>query len=252
MKTSLVLLLSFASSLLAGDFVDLGKTLEENAAAITTLETKIRGRIKRITGLDASLKIERIEVVLLSDANIPYLNSRLKAKTGILVRFAPGKLKWSLPLSGKPDPYTRFFSVYLDSDATRVLAVKSRLETRSPDIHPEPSPESGAKQLSDFGNEVYLSFPMDDPAITFMQALEVTRHGGIGHPLIAHEIDGFYVMHSRLSSKPKPVWIINLRGLPPNSFNGDPYPAWQCNFARGVVDAMSGEWMFGCNCPRPY
>ena len=216
--------------------------------------------MKRFTALDASFTIENAEIVSLSELNIPFLTRQIKDQTGIRVRLTPGKIKWGPPLTGIEDPYVRHFTVYLDADAKRIFAVTSRLAERSPDIHAELSPEEAERRLRATG-AIYDSFPMADPKISFLEALETMRQSSIANPPLAQEIDGFYIMYGSLDlsdgtfrQKPHPVWIINLRGLPPREFH-NPYleggsshkqpPAWRRNSTRDIVDAVTGKWIVG-------
>ncbi|MEI9893698.1 MAG: hypothetical protein WDN28_07300 [Chthoniobacter sp.] len=226
--------------------------------ATSIVSPQILDCVKRLTGLDAS-SVAEAERVSLSELNIPFLSAQLRDETGIRVRFAPGKIHWSLPYHGREDLYARYFTVYLDAEAKRILAVTSHLAERSPDIHAELSPEEAEKDLR-LSGAVYQSFPTVDPNITFLEALETVRASGYGYPPLAQEIDGFYVMYALRDQAPRPVWIINLRGLPPFPFhrpfgtigrNAMEPPAWKRNYARNIVDAISGKWIIGANGPGP-
>lgn len=213
--------------------------------------------VTRFTGLDTLFTIESAERVTLSELNIPFLAAQNKDQTGIRVDLTPGKINWPLPHHGFEDPYVRHFAVYLDTDAKRILAVTSRLAERSPDIHAELSPEEAEKRLR-LSEESYDSFPTVDPGITFMDALESVRKNGIASPSVAQEIDGFYVMYGLRREKPQPVWVINLRGLPPLAFPGIAWggravlpPAWKRNYMRNIVDGVTGKWLSGANGPGP-
>jgi hypothetical protein len=258
MKTLLVLSLSLLMrSVSPAD----GTTQSPGTTALPPLE-RIQSRIARVTGLEASFTIDKIEAVSLKELNIPCLSPQLADKRGVRVKFAPGKMKWTPPMRGVNDPYVRYFTVYLDADGNQVLAITSRLEKRSPDIHDDPPPERTAVLLSQM-SEVYESFPTVDPKITFMEALDTVRARGVGYPPLAQEIDGYYVMESRLGRPAQPVWVINLRGLPrlpapsiPARPDGKATeykapPIWQDNHLRNVVDAATGAWLFGTNSPGP-
>jgi hypothetical protein len=259
MKILLVLLLSLVMrSVLNAD----GTAPAAGPTAPPSLE-HIQSRIARVTGLEASFSIDTIERVSLKELNIPCLSPQIADKWGVRVRFAPGKMKWTPPMRGVEDPYVRYFTVYLDADANRVLAITSRLAKRSPDIHDNPPPERTTVLLYQSSHEVYESFPADDPKFTFMEALDAVRAKGVGYPPLAQEIDGFYVMDSRLDRPAQPVWVINLRGLPPSPALSIPAspggkvteykdpPIWQNNHLRNVVDAVTGAWLFGTNSPGP-
>lgn len=216
----------------------------------------ILDRIKRVTALDVISPIEKSAFTSLSEVNIPFLSSQIKDQIGIRVRLTPVKIRWPLKTAIVADQYTRHFTVYLDSDAHRVLAVISRLAERSPDIH-EPTAAVAEGHLRRC-NELYLSFPSVDPQVTFMRALEAIPEG-ISQ---AQEIDGVYVMYSHIGETPQPVWAITLRGSPPrtSSYNLPVLPKgmvlkespiWMRNFMRYVVDATTGRLLLSANTPQP-
>src|SRR5260370_39265372 len=118
---------------------------------------------------------------------------------------------------------------------------------------PMPWSSDGAKQLRSEG-EVYVGYPDEDPRIDFLGALERIQDEGIGSPLLAKEIHGVYVLDSQMGSKPKAVWAITLRGLPPLPAHGrgaGRVPVWQRNQMRNVVDAVTGRVLFASNTPQP-
>jgi hypothetical protein len=242
------------AGLLVGVQALAGNTVEASKPPAMPPQERILDCLKRTTALDSSFGIDKVEIVPLAGLNIPFLSAQIKEKKGIRVRLIPGKIKWSGPREGSVDRYVRYFAVYLDAEANRVLAVTSRLEKRSSDIHPDPSPEVMAAQLS-HASEAYEAFPTADPKVTFMEALEAVCVHGVGYPPLAQEIDGFYLMDSRATN---PVWIINLRGLPPLPATSNPGggklvtpPIWKDNHLRNVVDAATGKWLFGTNIPGP-
>ena len=252
MKISIALrLCSFASCLLA---INLAVASDE--LSTTPTKQQILDCVKRFTGLTPSFVPDKTERVSLAGLNIPFLTSQIKEKIGIRVQFTPGKINWIGIRSGVTDSNVRHFSVYLDADAKRVLAVTSALADRSPDIHPEPSPETAETEMRKMGI-IYDSFPAIDPKVTFMDALPKVRSGS---PIRAQEIDGFYVMYKTAANQLIPAWIIHMRGLPPRPFR-DPFktpnepsrqpPVWTRNYGRDVVNAITGEWILGGNWAPP-
>jgi hypothetical protein len=214
--------------------------------------------IQRVTALNTVSPVSETQRVALTEINIPFLASQFKDQVGIRVRLAPVKIMWGQGRARQEDRSLRHFTIYLDSEANKVLAVTCRLTERSPDVR-EASVEEAEKQLRNHG-EVYVSFPEENPKFSFMDALEEVRTNGRGDPEMAQEIDAVYVMHSVAKKEPRPVWVITLRGLPPytvrNSMREDGRvskqpPVWRRNMWRKVVDANTGKWIFGSNSPRP-
>ena len=196
--------------------------------------------VKRYTGFDESDGVEKIEPVPLSTLNVPFLSSKLNAETGIHVRFASGKIKWRPPLNEIDDPYERHISVFLDAEAKRLLAVTIRLGIRPPDIQVLPLGEQ--EQRLRASGTIYESFPANVPKVSFLQALAAVHAKGLGKPLRAKEIDGFYLnlAFPRSKSETTARWIIILRGLPAFGM-----PSWHstATFTRNGVDPTTGEWI---------
>ena len=116
---------------------------------ISPLPTKrISDCISRITGLDNLSPIEKKQRISFSEVNIPFLSPKIKGQGGIRVDFSPARTKWSTTEFSVADPYVRNISVYLDAEANRIVAVTAHLPERSPDIHPEPSPDSAEIRTS--------------------------------------------------------------------------------------------------------
>jgi hypothetical protein len=119
-------------------------------------------------------------------------------------------------------------------------------------MRPLPSGASAQEQLQ-AEKEIYHQFPLEDPKVSFLDALDIVLTEGIGSPFVAKAIHGVYVMHSRMDSRPRPVWAITLRGIPPLPARGeyaDTIPVWKRNHIRNVVDAMTGENLFATNSPQ--
>ena len=99
--------------------------------------------------------------------------------------------------------------------------------------------------------------PDEPPQITFLQAIDRVLAGGMGSPFLAKEIDGYYVRHARGDQEPRPVWIVELRGLPPYPLKGggpgfdseEVSPRYR-NHMRNVVDARTGQVLFANNLPQ--
>jgi hypothetical protein len=220
---------------------------ESNKSLVKPSRQQILDCVKRFTAWDESFAIASVESVSLSELQLPFLSHQLQDQTGIRIRFEPGKIK--LP-GGFDDPYMRYFTIYLDADARQLLGVKSRLAERSPDIHDGPSVEEVETRLR-AAKQIYESFPLEAPKVSFMDALESVRAGSLSSPRDAQEIDGFYLMYKAGDQKPYPVWIIYLRGLPPmhmmRPFGGPQPPVWTRNHTHSIVDAVTGKCIVSGN-----
>ena len=163
-------------------------------------------------------------------------------------------LRLSSAIEGYRDTYEREFTVRTSGE--RVLEIHASAHESDVDMLPPPSAADTAEQLTEHG-ERYLGLPDEAPQLTFLQAVDRVLAEGIGSPFQAKEIDGYYVMHARGSEEPRPVWIVELRGLPPYAVKSAPdvdseaVPRWQRNHMRNVVDARTGRVLFANNLPQP-
>lgn len=157
-------------------------------------------------------------------------------------------------VEGYSDSYRREFTVRTSGE--HILEVHASAQESDADLLPRLSAQDTAEQLRE-NDERYAGLPEEAPQLTFLQAVDRVLAEGIGSPFQAKEIDGYYVQHARGGEEPHPVWIIELRGLPPYSVKGPPgfdseaVPRWQRNHMRNVVDARTGRVLFANNLPQP-
>jgi hypothetical protein len=218
-----------------------------------TNEADATARAIRLTQLDrVSSKISARRVRITQDL-IPFLGKQFIGRAAWRVDFEDASLKLDSAIPGFEDQYRRKFSVFLGESNGELLYINSKFRGAAPDMRPEPTGEPAEVQLLSEG-EIYHGLPEVQPKISFLDALDIVLSKGMGSPFLAKEIDGAYVLHSRMASRPKPVWMIMLRGLPPmpaRGSAGDKVPVWQRNHMRNVIDAMTGEFMFATNSPQP-
>ena len=152
---------------------------------------------------------------------------------------------------GFTDPYLRTLTVWLDADTAQCLGIFVTSPAEDPEMRPEPPAETAEVQLL-AEKEVYRGIPPEDPKVTFLGALESILSMGVSSPFFAKEMDGVYVMESKLGSVLRPVWVVSLRGLPPRPVHrpGVFVPVWQRNHMRNVVDALTGSVLFANNSPQ--
>lgn len=202
------------------------------------------GQLTREPPVARRAKIER--------SNTPFLWRALIGREVWHVDFDKVSLRLKTAAPGFKDPYERHFTVVLDADTAQCLNISSSAGVPDPDMLPEPPADAAEAQLRG-EQEIYHSIPAEEPKITFLEALENILAKGIGSPFLAKEIDGLYVMESKLGSELRPAWIITMRGLPPRPVHraGVYVPEWQRNHMRDVVDARSGTVLFATNSPQP-
>ena len=227
--------------------------IAQHDGAIATAEEAV-SRANAFTRLDTVSGPPTATLVKVTEDVTPFLRERNAGKAAWRVEYPKSSLKFASAAADLTDRFRRRFAVMLEAASGRLLFVTSTYEGRpDPDIRPMPSSSAGAKQLSNEG-EVYHGYPDGDPQIDFLAALERILDTGIGSPFLAKEIHGAYVLHSHMGSKPKPVWAITLRGLPPfpaHGPHGARVPVWQRTHMRNVVDAVTGQVLFATNSPQP-
>jgi hypothetical protein len=206
---------------------------------------------KHLTGLgDLARRISAQRVAVATD-DTPFLAPQIIGRQAWSVVFEGVSLKLRSSIPGYPDRYRRRFVALLDEDTGRLLGVSNKPE--APDMVPPPRGASAEAQIRGSG-EVYQGWPEVEPKLTFLDALDAVLSKGGGSPFLARAIDGLYVMHSRLGSAPRPVWIVTLWGLPPMAVGGpggDAVPVWQRDHMRNVLDAMTGQVLFATTVPQP-
>lgn len=210
-------------------------------------------QVFRVTQLGVVSKKASAKETILATDDTPFLSAQFIGRPVWRVEFEQGSLKLKSAVPSFPDAYLRKFIVTIDKNTGRLIRVESKSEEKIRDIHPEPSPVSAENQMR-VGKEIYAGIPDVDPKIAFMDALDIVLAKGIGSPFLAREICGVYVIHSKMGSQPRPVWVITLRGLPPMPLRGssrDSVPVWQRNHMRNVVDALTGEFLLATSVPQP-
>lgn len=160
---------------------------------------------------------------------------------------------WSFALDSSPpgfrDKYKRTVDVVLDAKDGFLVSVRSRWPENEPSIAPEPDAASAAEQMERAGGEKYLEFPIALPAISFLGALDTIQRSG-GAPLSSKQIVGQYVVRSTRYHKPRSIWAITFRGVPPIK----PPPGLPTDAIyqrRWIVDAETGKWLSMSNIPKP-
>jgi hypothetical protein len=211
---------------------------------------------KRRTGLGDPARKVSAERVLVSATDAPFVAAKIIGRRAFRVTFEDIRLKLPSSIPGFPDRYRRRFVVLLDEETAQVLGIENPYEGQDPDLLPPPSSASAEAQIRGT-DEVYTGLPDEPPKVTFLGALDAVLSKGVGSPFEAKSIQGLYVMHSRMGSPPRAVWVVTLWGLPPLETGAPrgpraaPVPAWQRNHMRNVVDATTGQVLFATTVPQP-
>jgi hypothetical protein len=206
---------------------------------------------QRVLGVPADSCKATAELVKVDFDNTPFLVSKLERKTFWQVTVYDWKLDSpSAPTRERENSRTRTFDVLVRPEDGRVVKVRSRW----PEGEPMMAPEFGAGDATchTFGGgwTIYHDFPDKDPQISLLDALVVLYHAGCGgQPLTAKQILAIPVVWSNVGHEtPRPVWVINLRGVFPGwaiEENPEPKHEW-----RYIVDAETGKVLIAGNVPQ--
>jgi hypothetical protein len=201
------------------------------------------------------------ELITVAEDNTPFLSDQIVGRTIWKVVVESGRLQLESALPGFEDAFERVFDVLVDPENGIILKIVSRWPDGIPEIAPEPPSWSAEEQMRRSGLEVYHGFPAEKPKISFLEALDIVLTQGTGSPLVAKQISAHYVIQSKMGREARPVWAINLRGIPPLEVGGGPgmaeetrrraVPVEARNHIRNIVDARSGKWLSASTSPQP-
>ncbi len=123
----------------------------------------------------------------------------------------------------------------------------------APPIAPFPNAEEEERQLRNLG-ERFVGFPASEPNVDFYNALKNVETTGIVAPKEAKQVIAYLVMHHTRTYDPRPVWIIQTRGVELKmegyGARGD-VPIDARNHMRHVIDATTGAWLYSDTTPQP-
>jgi len=190
-----------------------------------------------------------VDILTMNDTTTPFLGE-----------YATGRRVWkveyhNIPLfpgkDGRPDSRKCNIAVFLDSLEGHALKVECYLEDLIPDVDILVPAKEAERQLL-YNGEAYIGFPNRDSLVTFFEALQVCSRD----PISARRISGQLVLlrKGRVTDPGRPVWVVQLQGIPPISFYGGPtpnIPVYQKNHSRQIINAVSGRLSFTALSPQP-
>lgn len=135
------------------------------------------------------------------------------------------------------DDIYREFKVYVDPKTGQVIKAVSGEHLMYPNKPPLPSADT-AEWVMRYQMEIYHGFPDEPPLIDLVEAMR----NQITSSFLAKEIHVLYLMWAKRGNAPRPVWMIDLRGVdPPWPAKPDSHtPVDQRNHFRTAVDAKTG------------
>jgi hypothetical protein len=208
-------------------------------------------RAREIVGLpEESPPPMSAQLVTLAVDNTPFLHDRIEGRPIWDVVIADWRLKLESAPTNSRDQYSRVFDIFIDPTDGKLLKAVSRWPEGVPAVAPEPSAQSAEEQMPRSGREKYLGFPDGQARVTLLRALDIVMAEG-DNPLIAKQILAHYVMQTRMRGKPRPVWAITLRGIPPIKSPPPGVSVDALNHIRVIIDAETGKWLGAGTCPQP-
>lgn len=187
------------------------------------------------------------ELVVLEDDQTPFLHNQINGRQ---LWYVTVQVKLELKVEDRTgethleyDTTSRRFDIYLDPWTGNIIKMVSGAEAVYEHKPPLPAADTAEWFLSG-QRKLYHDLPAEPPGVDFLEALRST----IGSPFLAREIHVSYLTYSKMDSEPRPVWIIDLRGIPPWPVKGE-VPIEQRNHMRSIVDARTGRHLGSGNSP---
>lgn len=202
------------------------------------------------TDKQRSLSSSGADPVLFTDSLTPFLTKLADCKSAWKVSVTGMTLS---PLRADPGKSNGQMDVYLDSLTGSFLKAVIHLADLDAVDDPILQASDAENQLTDLG-EGYISIPQTPPAISLMQALESSPYNAYKSKEIVAQYVLFTYRYNAGSDSlpPRPVWILNLRGTPPQQGIGgsvDFLPVYNRNRLRIVVDATTGKPIMSTTTP---
>jgi hypothetical protein len=179
------------------------------------------------------------QFIPLGGETLPFLQDTLQGKKTWRIEF--DKPRWpGLDLPGIPS-----LVVLLEPERGHVM----RVDSPWPGGQAPPPVFVEQRQLTAQG-ERFTRLPAERPPISLARALRVVAANG-GNLGQAKQLIAYYVARQTPRDQGRPVWIIQIRGLPPFEAGGPGVPVEARNHLRHVIDAGTGRWLGADSLPQP-
>jgi len=199
-------------------------------------------------GLPAGMVTTKADMVKVKGRLVPFIGPGVERAVW-RVRIDNVKIEGPDGNRTMTNPYIRRLTVFLSPDKGQVMKVVSNRAEHCR-AKPFPSVESEERQMKQI-QQVFTGVPEGKPGITLMQAIPKAVGWGTATRIIA-----YYVLeeYGTPKTKPRPVWVIHARGMPPFPTHGpssDKVPVDSRNHMRTVMDADTGEFRGADTIPQP-
>lgn len=213
-------------------------TSSEKALERALLVTGFASRIRRVSQPPTASSVATKSIAI--DNNTPFLADQINGKEVWVVRVDSVDIRpEEAILNGDNRWDKKNFEILLDPVSGQVLRIST--SSTASNLTPEPDSRTASAELS-FRGERYCAFLDSVPEVTFLEALNAAAGCT---PLVAEEIIAVCVLHSEGDRRPRPVWIITSRGVPPFEFTSfsKEAPEQDRSRVRCIVDATTGKWL---------
>lgn len=192
-------------------------------------------------------------------ASVSQLRILTDSTTPFLREYASGRTVWRVVLdnatplvdSGLAYEWVTNVEVYVDSAEGHILKIVCNNEPLDPELDRELLSSDAEQQLLQ-GREEYVGFPAQAPSSTFAEAALACAQV----PTSARQVIGQYVLLKFADRPIRPVWVVQLRGIPPimphvpHGASATDIPVYQCNRLRQVVDGITGRLLYDALGPN--
>lgn len=193
----------------------------------------------------ASLATAELSVV--QGDRTPFLWQQVNGRAVWTVRAAPFKMELKSPRG--TIALKRAFDICLDAEKGHVIRISSPWPDSESFRLESPEPGKAEAHIRRASSSKYTRFVTAPPKITFSEALSIVQEK-TGKVSAAIQIIGQLVFLSELGREERASWVITCRGVPakrPTPRERDMGRRFQYRY---VVDAETGELLFGTNVPR--
>ena len=202
--------------------------------------------------VDVQAAMESAKQVTMLDSTTPFLAEQLNNRTALLVTLKDVPLNIE-KVTGPTKTVltgTRDFELYIDPVSGKLLKIVSTLDDYWKKLGDgeirKPLAAAAEKELRRNLHESYDGIPEQEPAISFLDALNAV----VGNPVTASQIVAWYVLRTT-NRRTSAVWVIHLYGISHIGAIGreKTAPIYQRNHLRSIINAQTGRLISAGNCP---
>jgi hypothetical protein len=226
----------------------------EGAQVPTSVSQVVAQAARAFAGVNKSKELnlaaaeESAQQVTMVDSMTPFLADSINGHQMWRVEFKGISVSQQGDSVRTTGGHPRDFVVYIDPDQPGFVKVVSQVAGYDEAAWHKPRAADGEKQLLRRG-EKYVGLPTSGPSVGFLDAMRVA----MSYSDKAEEVVGVYVLFSHLGKDPLPVWDIHMYGVPASSWaiRQGPLPTYKTNHMRTIINAVTGEVLFGEPVPFP-